>query len=107
MLFKSSSASDNNTILTKLENLRKNHDTLCSLASLLNKVYSVPTLLETLHHFIVIIVTCLLHMEGSKPLKPDHSKLLYNMYDCLSLLSHSFEVIILTKICSKTTYEVS
>ncbi|XP_044258468.1 putative gustatory receptor 28b isoform X1 [Tribolium madens] len=92
-------------VIRTLENLRRKHDILSSLGSHLNKIYSVPMLLATSHHFIVIIVTCLLHLQDSKPLKQDHSRLLYNLYDCLVIVLHSVETGAMVMICSKTRNE--
>nr|XP_015840755.1 PREDICTED: putative gustatory receptor 28b isoform X1 [Tribolium castaneum] len=102
---KLTSALIDDEIIPTLENLRRKHDILSSLGAHLNKIYSVPLLLTTLHHFIVIIVTCLLHLQDSKPLKQGHSRLLYNLYDCLVLIFHSVETVAMVMVCSKTRNE--
>jgi hypothetical protein len=93
--------------ITILENLRHKHDILCRLCVTLNKVYSIPLLLTTLQNFVIIIVTCFLHVEDSKPLKDGHSRLMFNVFDGIVVVLNCTEMVVMAKICSKTRNEVS
>ncbi|RZC34812.1 7tm 7 domain containing protein [Asbolus verrucosus] len=92
-------------IIKILEILRHKHDRLCRLSVTLNKVYSLPLLMTTLQNFIIIIVTLFLHVEDSKPLKKDHSRVLYIIFDSMIIIYSCAEIVMMVKACSTTRSE--